>query len=134
MPRTRNPYLAEIRCQIAALARAGRSAGRLARNFGPCVATIHGRIKQADRDGGNQDDGLTSGARDELHRLRREKRQLSQESRREISWERLRPGLLEATRWRPGLRVHDRKPDHNPVDDWSFPGFVDSYGLRDSSR
>ena len=79
MPRTRNPYPAEFREQIIALARNGRSVESLAREFEPCAATIHGWIKQADRDGGHCDDGLTSTERDELRRLRRENRQLRQE-------------------------------------------------------
>ena len=79
MPRTRNPYPAEFRDQIVALARAGRSVESLAREFEPCVATIHGWIKQADRDDGRRDDGLTSEEHEELRRLRRENRQLRQE-------------------------------------------------------
>jgi len=79
MPRTRNPYPAEFREQIVALARAGRSVEDLAREFEPCAATIRDWIKQADRDGGRRADGLTSEERDELRRLRRENRQLRQE-------------------------------------------------------
>ena len=79
MPRTRNPYRPEFREQIIALARAGRSVEDLAREFEPCAATIHGWIKQADRDGCGRADGLTSEERDELRRLRRENRQLRQE-------------------------------------------------------
>ena len=79
MPRTRNPYPAEFRDQIVALARTGRSVADLAREFEPCVATIQGWIKQADRDGGRRADGLTSDEREELRRLRRENRQLRQE-------------------------------------------------------
>ena len=79
MPRTRNPYPAEFREQIVALARTGRSVADLAREFEPCVATIQGWIKQADRDGGRRADGLTSEEREELRRLRRENRQLRQE-------------------------------------------------------
>jgi transposase len=79
MPRTRNPYPPDFREQIIALARTGRSVEDLAREFEPCAATIHGWIKQADRDGGRRSDGVTSEERDELHRLRRENRQLRQE-------------------------------------------------------
>ncbi len=79
MPRTRNPYPAEFRAQIVALAQAGRSVEELAREFEPCAATIHGWVKQAERDGGRRSDGLTSEERDELRRLRRENRQLRQE-------------------------------------------------------
>ena len=62
-----------------ALAHAGRSVEALAREFEPCPATIHGWIRQADRDDGHLCDGLTSEERDELRRLRRENRQLRQE-------------------------------------------------------
>lgn len=79
MPRTRNPYPAEFREQIVALARTGRSIEDLAREFEPCAATIHGWVKQSDRDGGCRGDGLTSEEREELRRLRRENRQLRQE-------------------------------------------------------
>ena len=79
MPRTRNPYPAEFREQIIALARAGRSVESLAREFEPSVATIHGWVKQAGIDGGICDDGLTSAERDELRRLRKENRQLRTE-------------------------------------------------------
>ena len=51
----------------------------LAREFEPCAATIHGWIKQADRDVGSRSTGLTSDAHDELRRLRRENRRLRQE-------------------------------------------------------
>ena len=50
-----------------------------AREFEPCVATIHGWVKQAELDGGLRDDGLTSAERDELRRLRKENRQLRTE-------------------------------------------------------
>ena len=79
MPRTRNLYPADFREQIVALASAGRSVEGLAREFEPCAATIHGWLKQAERDGGHRADGLTSDERDELRRLRRENRQLRQE-------------------------------------------------------
>lgn len=79
MPRTRNPYPAEFWDQIIALARAGRSVEILAREFEPCVATIHGWVKQAEIDGRTRDDGLTSAERDELRRLRKENRQLRTE-------------------------------------------------------
>ena len=79
MPRTRNPYPAEFRDQMIALARAGRSVEDLAREFEPCTATIHGWIRQVERDDGQRDDGLSSEERDELRRLRKEVRQLRQE-------------------------------------------------------
>ena len=77
MPRTRNPYPAEFREQIIALAKIGRSVESLAREFEPCVATFHGWVKQVD--GGLLDEGLNSAERDELRRLRKENRQLRME-------------------------------------------------------
>jgi transposase len=96
MPRTRNPYPAEFRAQIAAPAQAGRSVEELAREFEPCAATIYGWVKQAQRSSGRRADGLTSEERDELRHLRRENRQLRQE--RDILSKRPRPGLLRTVR------------------------------------
>lgn len=79
MPRTRNPYPAEFREQIVELHRASRSAEDLARDFEPCVATIHGWLKQAARYDGRRADILSSEEREELRRLRRENKQLRQE-------------------------------------------------------
>ena len=79
MPRTRNPYPADFREQIVALARSGRSVEELAREFEPCAAKIYRWIQQADRDGGRRTDDVSSEERDELRRLRRENRQLRQE-------------------------------------------------------
>lgn len=79
MPRTRPPYSPSYREQIIALARAGRSAEDLAREFEPCAQTIQAWIGRADRDDGRRADGLNSEERDELRRLRRENRQLRQE-------------------------------------------------------
>ena len=59
--------------------RAGRRAEELAREFEPCVATIHTWIRQAERDDGKRADILSSEERDELRRLRRENKQLRQE-------------------------------------------------------
>src|SRR6056297_4284980 len=79
MPRTRNSYPAAFRDQLVELHRAGRSIEDLAREFEPCVATIHTWIRQAERDGGRRADILSSEERDELRRLRRENKQLRQE-------------------------------------------------------
>lgn len=79
MPRTRNPYPADFRDQIIALARSGRSVESLAREFEPCAATIAGWIRQAGIDAGVRDDGPTSLEREELARLRKENRQLRME-------------------------------------------------------
>jgi transposase len=61
------------------LARAGRSAEELAREFEPSAQAIRNWVAQADRDEGRRGDGLTSAEREEVRRLRRENRRLRQE-------------------------------------------------------
>jgi len=79
MGKTRKPYPPEFRRQMIELVRAGRTPEELAREFEPTAESIRNWVKQADRDEGRRDDGLTSPERDELRRLRREIRQLKQE-------------------------------------------------------
>ena len=79
MGKTRKPYPPEFRRQMIELVRAGRTPEELAREFEPSAESIRNWVKQADRDEGRRDDGLTSPERDELRRLRRENRQLKLE-------------------------------------------------------
>jgi len=79
MPRTRPAYPPELRQKIVELARAGRTAASLAREFEPTEATIRNWVAQADRDVGVRSDGLTSDERKELNQLRRENRTLREE-------------------------------------------------------
>jgi transposase len=79
MPKSRPPYPAEFRRQMVDLVRAGRSPEELSREFEPSAQAIWNWVRQAERDEGRRDDGLTSVERDELGRLRRENRQLRQE-------------------------------------------------------
>jgi transposase len=79
MPPTRPAYPPELRQRIVDLARAGRTAASLAREFEPTENTIRNWIAQADRDAGVRTDGLTSDERAELNRLRRENRTLREE-------------------------------------------------------
>jgi len=72
-------YTAEFKRQVVALARGGRTAASLAKEFGPSAWTIGLWIKQAARDEGKGDGGLTSAEREELARLRRENRKLKEE-------------------------------------------------------
>ena len=76
MPRTRRAYPPEYRQQIVELARVGRCAEELAREFEPTAQTIRNWLKQADLDEGRRHDGLTTAERQELVRLRRETKQL----------------------------------------------------------
>ena len=89
MPKARVPYPAEFRQKIVELYRAGRSITELAEQFEPSDQTIRNWIAQAEADGGNRTDVLTSAEREELARLRRENKQLKLE--REI--------LAKATAW-----------------------------------
>ena len=89
MPQGRRPYPLEFRQRIVELVRAGRRPTELAREFEPTVESINAWVKQADRDEGRREDGLTTQEREELRRLRRENRQLRLE--REI--------LSKATAW-----------------------------------
>jgi len=79
MPKTHRPYPKEYRQQILELARAGRSAEELAREFEPTAQCIRNWIKQDELDHGKRQDGLASEERSELARLRRENKQLKQE-------------------------------------------------------
>ena len=79
MTRTHAPYPPEFRRQMVELVRAGRPPDELAREFEPSAEAIRNWVKQADRDAGHRQDGLTTLERDELGRLRRENRQLRQE-------------------------------------------------------
>ena len=79
MPKSHPPYPPAFRRQMVELVRAGRSPDELAREFEPSAEAIRNWVKQADRDQGRREDGLTSAEREELTRLRRENRQLRQE-------------------------------------------------------
>ena len=92
MARTRPPYPAEFRQQMIELARAGRTPAELAREFGVTAQTITNWVSADGRDarrGKQAGDALTSAEREELHRLRRQLRQVQME--RDI--------LAKATAW-----------------------------------
>ena len=76
MGKTRKAYPPEFRRQMVELVRAGRTPESLAREFEPTPESIRNWVRQADRDEGRRDDGLTSSEREELQRLRREVSQL----------------------------------------------------------
>lgn len=75
----RSTYPPEYRTKLVELVRAGRSPEKLAEEFEPCGATIRSWVKQADREEGRRQDGLTSEERVEIRHLRRENRQLREE-------------------------------------------------------
>ena len=77
--RHRVPYPPEFRRRLVELVRAGRSPESLANEFEPTPPTIRNWVRQADLDAGTRTDGLTSDEREELARLRREVKTLSEE-------------------------------------------------------
>ena len=79
MARKHPRYAPEFRRQMVELHRAGRGIPELAREFGPTPWTIALWVKQADRDVGRGDGGLTTTERAELTRLRRENKRLKME-------------------------------------------------------
>jgi transposase len=79
MPKSRRPYPLEFRHRMIDLVRSGRSPESLAREFEPTAQCIRNWIRQADRDEGRREDGLTSDERAELQRLRRENATLREE-------------------------------------------------------
>ena len=76
MPRTRQCYAPESRRQLVELVHAGRSPEALAREFEPTAQSIRNWVAQSKRDASCGDGGLATVEREELHRLRRENRQL----------------------------------------------------------
>ena len=89
MPKSHAPYPPEFRRQMVELVRAGRTPEELSKEFEPSAQAIRNWVRQADRDEGRREDGVTSAEREELQRLRRENKRLRTE--REI--------LSKATAW-----------------------------------
>jgi len=79
MAKPQRVYPPEFRRQMVDLHRAGRSYDELAKEFGCTSWSIRQWVKQADRDVGRSDGGLSTAERQELTRLRRENRQLKEE-------------------------------------------------------
>ena len=79
MTERRAAYAPQYRRQMVELVRTGRTPGELAREFECSAQAIRNWVRQADRDEGRREDGLTSAEREELRGLRRENRQLREE-------------------------------------------------------
>ena len=75
----RGRYPPEYRERLVELARAGRTPGSLAREFEPSEQTIRNWVRQADLDEGVRSDGLTTEARKEMQRLKRDVKRLRME-------------------------------------------------------
>ena len=79
MAKKRRVYTPEFRRQMVELVGAGRKYEELGQAFGCTGWSIRQWVKQAERDAGRGDGGLSSEERLELGRLRRENRQLKLE-------------------------------------------------------
>jgi transposase len=79
MGKSHKRYAPEFRRQMVELYRAGHSFNELAKEYGCTSWSIRMWVKQADRDRGRGDGGLTTAEREELSRLRRENRKLREE-------------------------------------------------------
>jgi len=79
-PRPRRSFTSEFKAEIVELCQRGeRSAGQVAKDFDLTETAVRQWVAQAERDAGTRTDGLTSDERDELTRLRRENRRLSED-------------------------------------------------------
>jgi len=79
MSKSRRPYPAEFRARMVELVRSGRTPEELSREFEPSAQSICNWVRQAERDQGVRQDGLTTDEKEELRRLRRENRILREE-------------------------------------------------------
>ena len=79
MPKSHRPYPPAFRERIIELVHKGRQPEELARQFEPSAQAIRNWIRQAERDEGRRQDGLTTEEQAELRRLRRENRTLREE-------------------------------------------------------
>jgi transposase len=79
MPKSHPPYPPEFRRRMVELVRAGRTPEELSREFEPSAQSISNWVRQAERDEGVRQDGLTTDEKEELRRLRREVRVLREE-------------------------------------------------------
>ena len=105
MPKSRPAYPSEFRQEMLKLVESGRSPEDLAKEYEPSAQAIRNWVRQAERDEGRREDGVTSPERDELRRLRRENRRLREE--REIL-KKPRPGSLgRPDRSRQGIRIRE---------------------------
>jgi transposase len=73
------------------LVRAGRTQGELAREFEPTAQSIRNWVSQSERNARHGNGSLTIAEREELHRLRRENRQLRLERELLSSWAAMAP-------------------------------------------
>ncbi|MFG1912486.1 transposase [Kribbella sp. NPDC048928] len=79
-PRSRRSFTAEFKAEIVELCQRGdRSVGQVAKDFDLTETAVREWLKQAERDAGTGDGGLTTSEREELNQLRREARRLRED-------------------------------------------------------
>jgi transposase len=79
-PRPRRSFTAEFKAEIVELCQRGdRSVGQVAKDFDLTETAVREWLRQAERDAGNGDGGLTTSEKDELAALRRENRRLRED-------------------------------------------------------
>ena len=79
-PRARRSFTPEFKAEIVELCQRGdRSIGQVARDFDLTETAVREWVRQAERDAGGGDGGLTSAERQELSALRRENQRLRQD-------------------------------------------------------
>jgi len=98
-------YTPAFKRQMVDLVRSGRTPASLSMEFGPTAWSIRRWVKQAKRDAGKGDGGLTTPEREELSRLRRENRKLKED--REI--------LSKGAAWLSAMALPDASPT-NPIE------------------
>ena len=79
MSKSRPRYTPEFKRQMVGLFQSGRNLAQLSKEFGCSTWAMRCWIKRSDRDKDGGDGGLTTPEREELSRLRREVRRLTQE-------------------------------------------------------
>ena len=80
MPRPRGFFPPEDKAEVVELIRTtGKTVGQVARELDLTETAVREWVKRADLDAGRRHDGLTSGEREELRRLRRQVRDLHEE-------------------------------------------------------
>ena len=80
MPRRRRFYPPEYKAEVVELiCSTGKTVGQVAKELDLTETAVREWVKRADLDAGRRHDGLTSGEREELRRLRRQVRDLHEE-------------------------------------------------------
>ena len=79
-PRPRRSFTPELKTEIVELCQRGeRSVGQIAKDFDLTETAVREWLKQAERDAGTGDGGLTMSEKDELAALRQENRRLRED-------------------------------------------------------